>query len=230
MFKGFVMVREYQLFTVFSAGMTVAAFLLGRKAVFTELKQTENEEICRKSRIIWTLICIAGFTGISILFYSRKAVPVERLIFLLYVFLYSSLIGIVDLFSHNYYLEMLPGLLPFIPIGCITWGSTDALAGLLAGICIGIILAVTEWLFFRRLSYGGGDTVYGAAVSALIGYSNFFLYWGIFSLILIIAGLVHIVFVKAVLRQSIEDNRFVPLLPWFSILTVILYAVLITNN
>ena len=224
------MVSENLLFTVISLGITAAAFFTGRKIVYNELKQTEDDKICRKGRIIWTLVCFAGFAGVSILFSFCRTIPMERLFFLLYVFLYSSLIGLVDLFSHNYYLEMLPGLFLFIPIGCITWGMTDALAGLLAGICIGFILAITEWLFFRGLSYGGGDTVYGATASALIGYSHFFLYWGILSLILIIAGFVHILFVKVVLRQSIEDNRFVPLLPWFSIMTVILYAILITKN
>ena len=153
----------------------------------------------------------------------------ERLFFLLYVFLYSSLIGLVDLFSHNYYLEMLPGLLLFIPIGCITWGMTDALAGLLAGTCVGCILAITEWLFFRRLSYGGGDTVYGAAASALIGYSNFIPYWGSFTLILILAAAFHIISVKVIRKQSLADNKFVPLLPWFSVLTTLLYAIRITN-
>ena len=221
---------EDLLFTFVSIGMTAVGFFIGRKIVFTELKQTEDDEICRKGRIIWTLVCIAGFAGVSILFYSRKSIPLEKLFFLLYVFLYSSLIGLVDLFSHNYYLEMLPGLLLFIPIGCITWGMTDALAGLLAGICVGCILAITEWLFFRRLSYGGGDTVYGAAASALIGYSNFIPYWGCFTLILILAAAVHIISVKVIRKQSLADNKFVPLLPWFSILTVILYAILIINN
>ena len=150
--------------------------------------------------------------------------------FFFYVFLYSSLIGIVDLYSHNFYLEMLPGLLLFIPIGCVTWGMRDALAGLLAGICIGCMLAITEWLFFRRLSYGGGDTVYGAAASALIGYSNWILYWGSFTLILIIAAAVHVISVRAVRKQKISDNKFIPLLPWFSVLTTILYTVLITNS
>ena len=224
------MVRDKLLFIVFSFGMSAAAFFIGRKIVFTELKQTENEEICKKGRIIWTLVCITGFLGVSALFYFREATHMDRLIFLLYVFLYSSLIGIVDLFSHNYYLEMLPGLLLFIPIGCITWGLTEGIYGLVVGICIGCILAMTEWLFFNKLSYGGGDTVYGAGASALIGYSNLCLYWGIFAVLLIIAGLVHIIYVKVILRQSLEDNKFIPLLPWFSFLTVILYAILITNN
>ena len=223
------MVSENLFFTVISIGITAAAFFIGRNTVFNELRQTENDKICGKGRIIWTLICIAGFAGISILFASRRGIPMERLLFLLYVFLYSSLIGLVDLFSHNYYLEMLPGLLLFIPIGCITWGMTDALAGLLAGICVGCILAITEWLFFRRLSYGGGDTVYGAAASALIGYSNFFLYWGSFTLILILAAAVHVISVKVIRKQSLGDNIFVPLLPWFSILTTFFYAIRIIN-
>ena len=163
------MVRENLFFTVIAIGMSAASFFIGRNTVFNELRQTENDKICGKGRIIWTLVCIAGFAGVSILFSFCRTISMERLFFLLYVFLYSSLIGLVDLFSHNYYLEMLPGLLLFIPIGCITWGMTDALAGLLAGICVGCILAITEWLFFRRLSYGGGDTVYGAAASALTG-------------------------------------------------------------
>ncbi len=223
------MVMEDLLFTFVSIGMTAVGFFIGRKIVFTELKQTEDDEICRKGRIIWTLVCIAGFAGVSILFYSRKSIPLEKLFFLLYVFLYSSLIGLVDLFSHNYYLEMLPGLLLFIPIGCISWGMEDSLFGLLAGICVGFILAITEWLFFRRLSYGGGDTVYGAAASALMGYSNFILYWSSFTLILIIAAAAHVISVKAVRKQSLADNKFVPLLPWFSILTTLLYAIRLTN-
>ena len=84
---------------------------------------------------------------------------------------------------------------------------------------------VTEWLFFRRVSYGGGDTVYGVAASALIGYSNSFLYWGSFTLILVLAAAVHVILVKAVRKQKLSDNRFIPLLPWFSILTTVLYAV-----
>ena len=224
------MVRDKLLFIVFSFGMSAAAFIVGRKIVYTELKQTENEEICKKGRIIWTLVCIAGFIGVSGLFYFREVTHMDRLIFLLYMFLYCSLIGIVDLFSHNYYLEMLPGLLLFIPIGCITWGLTEGICGLVVGICIGCILAMTEWLFFNKLSYGGGDTVYGAGASALIGYSNLCLYWGIFALILIFAGLVHIIYVKVILRQNLKDNKFIPLLPWFSFLTVILYAILIINN
>ena len=224
------MVRNDLLFHIVSIGMTAASLIFGRKAVFSELRQTEDEDICRKGRSIWTLICAAGFAGIMFLFYSRKAITMWRLLFLLYVFLYSSFIGLVDLYTHNYYLETLPGLLLFIPIGCITWGMTDALAGLLAGICVGFILAITEWLFFRRLSYGGGDTVYGAAASALVGYPNLFLYWGSFALILILAAIVHIVNVKAIRKQSLPDNRFVPLLPWFSILTTIFFAILITVN
>ena len=223
------MVKEDLLFTVISIGMASAAFFLGRKIVFSELKQTEEDAICKKGRIFWVPVCIAGFAGVSILFYSRMPIPMERLFFLLYVFLYSSFIGLVDLFTRNYYLEMLPGLLLFIPIGCITWGTTDALAGLFAGICVGCILAITEWLFFRRLSFGGGDTVYGAAASALIGYSNFIFYWGSFTLLLIIAAAVHVIFIKTIRKQSLEDNKFVPLLPWFSILTTILYAILIVK-
>ena len=224
------MVTGKLLFYIVSIGMSAAAFFIGRKTVFSELKQTEDDEICEKGRIIWTLVCITGFAGVSILFYSHKPIPLERLFFLLYVFLYSSLIGLVDLFSHNFYLEMLPGLLLFIPIGCITWGMTNGLFGLLAGICAGSILAVTEWLFFRRVSYGGGDTVYGAMASALIGYSNCYLYWGCFALILVLAAAVHVILVKAVRKQKLSDNRFIPLLPWFSILTTILYAVLIVNS
>ena len=223
------MVSENLFFTVISIGMTAAAFFIGRKTVFTELKQTEDDKICRKSRIIWTLVCFVGFAGVSILFSFCRTIPMERLFFLLYVFLYSSLIGLVDLFSHNYYLEMLPGLLLFIPIGCVTWGMKDALAGLLAGICVGCNFAIIEWLFFRKLSYGGGDTVYGAAASALIGYSNFIPYWGCFTLILILAAAVHIISVKVIRKQSLADNKFVPLLPWFSILTTFFYAIRITN-
>ena len=144
------MVKEIILFYTVSIGMTVLALLTGRKTVFTELKQTEDEGTCKKGRNIWTLACIAGLAGVSGLFFFRKSIPTERLFFLLYVFLYSFIIGIVDMYSHNYYFEMLPGLLLFIPIGCVTWGMTDALAGLLAGICAGCILAMTEWLFFRR--------------------------------------------------------------------------------
>ena len=224
------MVKGELLFTIISIGMTVAAFFIGRKIVFSELKQTEDEETCKKGRNIWSLVCIAGFAGVSVLFYSRMSISMERLFLLLYVFLYSSLIGLVDYFTRNYYLEMLPGLLLFIPIGCITWGMTDALAGLLAGICVSCVLAITEWLFFRRLSYGGGDTVYGAAASCLIGYSNSSLYWGSFTLLLILAAAVHVIFVKTIRKQSLEDNKFVPLLPWFSILTTVLYAILITIN
>ncbi len=223
------MVNENLLFIIVSIEMTAVAFFTGRKTVFTELKQTEDDEICRKGGIVWTLVCFAGFAGISILFSSLKTIPVERLLFLLYVFLYSSLIGLVDLFSHNYYLEMLPGLLLFIPIGCITWGLEDSLFGLLAGICVGCILAITEWFFFRRLSYGGGDTVYGAAASALIGYSNFILYWASFTLILILAAAVHIISVKVIRKQSLAENKFIPLLPWFSFLTTLFYAIRITN-
>ena len=224
------MVRNNPLFYIVSIGMTAAALFLGGKIVSDELKQTEDEDICRKSKFIWTFICAAGLAGIMSLFFFSKTIPMERLFFLLYVFLYSSLIGIVDLYSHNYYLEMLPGLLLFIPIGCISWGMTESLIGLLAGICFGSILAVMEWLFFRRMSYGGGDTVYGTAASALIGYSNFIPYWGCFTLILILAAAVHIISVKVIRKQSLADNKFVPLLPWFSILTVILYAILIINN
>ncbi len=223
------MVREI-LFFIFSIGLTATSICIGRKTVFNELKQTEDDEICQKGRAIWTPVCITGFAGVSILFAFCRTIPLERLFFLLYVFLYSSLIGLVDFYSHNYYLEMLPGLLLFIPIGCITWGIADGLCGLLAGICLGFILAFTEWLFFRRLSYGGGDTVYGAAASALVGYSNFFLYWGFFTLILIIAAAVHVIFVRTVRKQSIEKNKFVPLLPWFSFMTTFFYAVLITNS
>ena len=223
------MVRENLFFTVIAIGMSAASFFIGRNTVFNELRQTENDKICGKGRIIWTLVCIAGFAGVSILFSFCRTIPMERLFFLLYVFLYSSLIGLVDLFSHNFYLEMLPGLLLFIPIGCVTCGMADGLAGLLAGICVGSILAVTEWLFFRRVSYGGGDTVYGAAASALIGYSNSFLYWGSFTLILVLAAAVHVILVKAVRKQKLSDNRFVPLLPWFSILTTVLYAVRFIN-
>ena len=35
--------------------------------------------------------------------------------------------------------------------------------------------------------------------------------------------------VKAIRKQKLSDNRFIPLLPWFSILTTVLYAVRIIN-
>ena len=66
------MVSENLLFTIVSIGMTAAAFFIGRKTVFTELKQTEDDKICRKSRIIWTLVCIAGFAGVLIQIPNKK--------------------------------------------------------------------------------------------------------------------------------------------------------------
>ena len=99
------MVRNNLLFYIVSIGMTAAALFFGRETVSAELKQTEDDAVCRKGRSIWTFICAAGFAGIMFLYFFRRAIPMERLFFLLYVFLYSSLIGLVDLFSHNYYLE-----------------------------------------------------------------------------------------------------------------------------
>ena len=206
--------------------MMAAGFLfLGRKTVYSELKETEGPGICIKGRKIWTILCPAGYAGVLYLFFRfGSSVPAERFLFLIYVYQYSLLVGLVDSFSHNYYLEMLPGLILFIPAGCLTWGFTDAMCGLLAGICCGGAIALTEWLMFRKLSYGGGDAVYGAAASCLAGYSNLTLYWILFAVILLIGAAVHVIYVKAVMKQKIEENRFVPLLPWLSLLTVCFYA------
>ena len=224
------MVKTSLLFFVFSLSLAAISLYFGRQVVSNELKLTENEAGCIKGTKIWSYLCIIGFLSISALFIIFRPVRWERYIFLFYVFLYSAVIGLVDLFSHNYYLEMLPGLLLFIPIGIITWGATGCLFGLLAGICIGIIMALTEWLFFRKISYGGGDTVYGAAAGALVGYSNINLYWELFILILIIAGAVHIVYIRLLRKQTLEENKFVPLLPWLSILTTTLYGYFVVNG
>ena len=206
--------------------MMAAGFLfLGRKTVYSELKETEDPGICMKGRKIWTILCPAGYAGVLYLFFRfGSSVPAERFLFLIYVYQYSLLVGLVDSFSHNYYLEMLPGLILFIPAGCLTWGFTDAMCGLIAGICCAGAIALTEWLMFRKLSYGGGDAVYGAAASCLAGYSNLTLYWILFAVILLIGAAVHVIYVKAVMKQKIEENRFVPLLPWLSVLTVCFYA------
>ena len=80
------MVRNNLLFYIVSIGMTTASLYLGRKDVSAELKETEDEAICRKGRSIWTLLCAAGFAGVMFLFYSRKAIPMERLFFLFLCF------------------------------------------------------------------------------------------------------------------------------------------------
>ena len=125
----------------------------GRKIVVKELEETENNADIRKGRLIWTILFIIGLTGIIAMRILFRSVETVRLLFLFYVFLYSSLIGLVDAFSHNYYLEMLPGLILFIPIGCFTWGFSEAICGLLAGFCVGLIMSLTEYLFFRKLTW-----------------------------------------------------------------------------
>ena len=224
------MVAAHAIYFPLLSAFSAVFIFAGRLTVSNELKQTETDAVCIRGRMIWTILAAAGTAGTAVSFLIFRQIPPFRLFFLYYVFLYSSLIGIVDFYSHNYYLEMLPWLLPFILLGCITWGVTDALFGLLAGGCIGTVLALTEWLFFRKLSYGGGDTVYGAAASALIGYRNFISYWTAFRLILLAAAAVHIISVRLIRKQSLEENRFVPLLPWFSILTTVFYAFLITGG
>lgn len=209
--------------------MAAILFPLGRKTVVKELEETENSADIRKGRIIWIFFFIIGFAGINTVRVLFRSVQTVRLLFLFYVFLYSSLVGLVDVFSHNYYLEMLLGLLLFIPIGCFTWGFSEAMCGLLAGFCIGFIISLTEYMFFRKLTYGGGDTVYGAAASALIGFRFSMYYWLIFCLIILIAAAVHIFYVRIILKQNLEENRFVPLLPWFSLLTTVFYAFQIIN-
>ena len=210
------------MFTIMAAGF----LFFGRKTVFSELKETEGPGTCIKGRKIWTFLCQAGYAGILYLYFRfGSSVPAERFLFLLYVYQYSLLVGLVDSFSHNYYLEMLPGLVLFILFGCLTWGFQDAICGLLAGICCGGVIALTEWLMFRKLSYGGGDAVYGAAASCLAGYSNLTVYWILFAVILLIGAAVHVIYVKAVMKQTLEENRFVPLLPWLSLLTVCVYTV-----
>lgn len=200
-----------------------------RKIVVKELEETENNADIRKGRLIWTILFIIGLTGIIAMRILFRSVETVRLLFLFYVFLYSSLIGLVDAFSHNYYLEMLPGLILFIPIGCFTWGFSEAICGLLAGFCVGLIMSLTEYLFFRKLTYGSGDTVYGAAASALIGFGFSMSYWMIFCLILLISAAVHIFYVRTILKQNLEENRFIPLLPWFALATTGFYAFLIIN-
>ena len=208
--------------------LTEAVFLLsGRKTVEKELAETEDSTGIRKGRIIWTVLSTVGFFGIIIFRVLFKNVLISRLLFLFYVFQYSSLIALVDVFSHNYYLEMLPGLLLFVPIGWFTRGFTDAMCGLLSGLCIGFIMALTEYLFFRKLTYGGGDMVYGAAASALIGFGSVTAYWLIFCLVIITAAAVHIFYIRIIRKQNLKENRMAPLLPWFALLTTGFYAFLI---
>ena len=45
------------------------------------------------------------------------------------------------------------------------------------------------------------------------------------AVILLIGAAVHVIYVKAVMKQTLEENRFVPLLPWLSLLTVCVYTV-----
>ena len=205
--------------------MSILMIPLGDKIIAGELEQTENERRCLRGRRIWKT---GGLIGLAILLASVSVygvkVPARQFLFLLYILLYCFLIGIVDAFSHNYYLEMLPGLLLFIPIGCITNGIQDSLLGLLAGTCLGCVAALSEWFFFRKTSCGGGDAIFCAASSALIGYENLLFYWFLLASIMLIASILHVVFGKAVKKQSLTENRFVPLLPWFSILTAGYYA------
>ena len=150
-FWGSSMVAAHAIYFPLLSAFSAVFIFAGRLTVSNELKQTETDAVCIRGRMIWTILAAAGTAGTAVSFLIFRQIPPFRLFFLYYVFLYSSLIGIVDFYSHNYYLEMLPWLLPFILLGCITWGVTDALFGLLAGGCIGTVLALTEWLFFRKL-------------------------------------------------------------------------------
>ena len=205
--------------------LTLLLIRFGEKIIEGELMQTENERRCMSGRRIWKVGGVCIYAALNFVYIaSGMYIPAERFLSLGYVLLYSFFIGIVDAFSHNYYLEMLPGLLLFIPVGCMTNGIADTVAGLLAGICLGIIAAFMEWLFFQRISCGSGDAVFCSVSSALIGYGNLTSYWLLLALVLLIAAILHIVYVKAVKKQALSNNRFVPLLPWFSLVTAGYYA------
>ena len=219
------MTPDTVFFFIILMGLTAVMTAAGRKIIFGELKETEDESTCRKGKTLWTILCLSGFIVVSVLYILLgNSVPSERLLFLFYVYQYSTFISLVDSFSHNFYLEMLPGLFVFIPVGCFTWGVPDAVCGMLAGISLGFIYAAIEWFALRKLSYGGGDAVYAAAASCLIGYSNILCYCVLLTALLVIAGAVHIFYVKAVRKQTIMENRFVPLLPWISLLTTCIYG------
>lgn len=213
------------LFFLSTVLLFLAAFYFGKKLVFNEVAYgTGNDTKAKKSEKIWKYYCVLSVLLICFIASVHPGFAFHTLFFLHYIILLSGLISIVDVFTHNLYLEQLPLLLFFIPIGCISFGIQNSVYGLLAGLCLNGAIVLLELILRGRKSYGGGDFMFGTLSSALIGIQYVYYYWIIVSFFMIVWFIFFLVKDSITHRRLHFENRMVPLLPLLSISMIITYV------
>lgn len=200
--------------------MNFLSYHLGKKIIFEQvtdygIKDTDTTEtlwlgICFLTGIVSSVI--AAFSALEII-----PVKVTDIIALMYLFLTSMILSIVEVQTSNFYLISIPLFLPFFLFGTEMFGWIESGFGLISGFCAAAAIALVEYMSEHYISKEGAGVVYLMFAMAMVGYSGLKIY----SICLILAGIAYIVILKKLFKiksQKIEENRtmMIPIMPCLS--------------
>lgn len=204
--------------------LTLLALFFGEKILVSELHESDYENT-GKPVMVWRFLCFLSMTVVTAMsFHFIHYFRIYEVVMLLYVFLYCSLVAIVDYCTHDYYVELMYGAALFPVFGIFSFDIIDAFLGMIAGFCISLLIVCLERICTGDISYGGGDIVFGVAALGLLGfnYTNFF--WMLFAVLAFVYAIT-IIGVTMVKYHHFEKSAKVALLPVFCISTSVLFAV-----
>ncbi len=196
----------------------------GNLLLHKELEDAGKDAQVRKTAgKLWT--CCAAITVgmISACYFFTDANSVDsRLFFCVYLFLFSTLVSLVDVYTHSLYVELLPGLLAFPVIGYISNGFCHMAYGLAAGLCLNVLLVAAERALTGKVTYGFGDLLFGVAASALVTFDYFFVYWFLVAVVFCVYFIVLLI-KKKIQKRRLGAGEMVPLLPALSLSACLIY-------
>ena len=212
-------------YLLFLTGLAFAAVIYGGKLLlYKELEDAgKGSQALETAGKLWTCCAAiaAGTASAYYLFIAAGSLDI-KLLFSVYLFLFSTFVSIVDIYTHSLYVELLPGLLAFPLIGWVSNGFCRMAHGLAAGICLNVLFIILERVLTGKVTYGCGDFLFGIAASALVTSAYFFTYWLLVAVIFCVYFIVLLI-KKKIQKERLSSGEMVPLLPALSLSACLIY-------
>ena len=147
-------------------------------------------------------------------------------IFIICIFLYSLYVGLIDNYTHNYYIETGLLLIVFPLAGWYYFGLKCMLFGAMAGMCICLFLVILEYLVQRKVTLGFADILFLTLGNSLVGITHTELYWGTIALGATLTAIFTLLDYKSK-HKEITNDTFIPILPMIGIVNCVVFFLLV---
>lgn len=210
------------LFLVIFSAMICGA---GKIVIYKEILDVKKHKESLKASNQWLTasIFISVVVIANYIFQANKSFWKIQSFINLSLLLYCLFISIVDIYTQNFYLEMLFPLVFLMGAGWYSFGPIEMAKGFLLGLALNVSIVLLEIIVTKRRSYGWADFIFSTVASAIVGFTNAFNYWFLVAVFFILYFLIVFVINKFVYKKKDFTGEYVPLLPVMTIPACIVY-------